>query len=90
MLAPDGDSIWTLKRHLQPLLRGGVYSCGSEAVNFEQGTNSTSKDILELETSIYKWLFQLDNEPNLLHRKLLFNHLHPFETGCLGFQVHSK
>ena len=34
--------------------------------------------------TIYKWLFQLDDEPNLYIGN---HHFHPFLTGCLGFQV---
>ena len=42
---------------------------------------------LEPETSVYKWLFQLDDSKPL-HKKWWFHHLHPFKTGCLGFQVY--
>ena len=40
---------------------------------------------LEPETSVYKWLFQLDDSKSL-YRKRLFTK-HPFKTGCLGYQV---
>ena len=40
---------------------------------------------LEPETSIYKWLFQLD-DTNLYIGNGCFTK-HPFKTGCLGFQV---
>ena len=42
---------------------------------------------LEPETFVYKWLFQLDDSKPL-HKKWWFHHLHPFKTGCLGFQVY--
>ena len=42
---------------------------------------------VEHETSIYKWLFQLDDSKSL-HKKWLEITKHPFEkTGCLEFQV---
>ena len=44
------------------------------------------KYYLEPETSVYKWLFQLDDSKSL-HKKWLFHHFHPFKTGCLGYQV---
>ena len=36
--------------------------------------------------TIYKWLFQLDDEPNLYIENGYFTK-HPFINGCLGFQV---
>ena len=39
----------------------------------------------EPETSIYKWLFQLDDSKSV-HKKCCFT-LHPLRNGCLGFQV---
>ena len=41
---------------------------------------------LEPETSVYKWLFQLDDLESL-HEKWLFHQKHPFQTGSLEFQV---
>ena len=41
---------------------------------------------LEPATSVYKWLFQLDDSKSL-HKKWLFHHFHPFKPGCLGYQV---
>ena len=41
---------------------------------------------LEPQTTIYKWLFQLDDSKPL-HRKWLEITKHPFLTGCLGYQV---
>ena len=41
---------------------------------------------LEPETSVYKWLFRLDDSKSL-HKKYLFHHFHPFKTGCLGYQA---
>ena len=38
---------------------------------------------LEPETSVTKWLFQLD-DPKPLYRKWLFHHFHPFKTGWLS------
>ena len=38
--------------------------------------------LLEPQTTIYKWLFQLDDEPNLFKITK-----HPFINSCLGFQV---
>ena len=37
--------------------------------------------------SIYNWLFQLDDEPNLYNGEWLEITKHPFKTGCLEFQV---
>ena len=34
---------------------------------------------LELQTTSFEWLFQLDDEPN-----------HKINNGCLGFQLHNK
>ena len=45
-----------------------------------------TKNYLEPQTTIYKWLFQLDDEPNLYIKSGCFTK-HPFLTGCLGFQV---
>ena len=39
-------------------------------------------EILEPQTSIYKWLFQLDGS-NSLHRKWLEITKRPFKAGCL-------
>ena len=44
---------------------------------------------LEPQTTIYKWLFQLDDSQSL-HRKWLEITKHPFFNGCLGFQVGVK
>ena len=41
---------------------------------------------LEPETTIYTWLFQLDDSKSL-YRKWLFHHFHPFINGCLGLQA---
>ena len=41
---------------------------------------------LEPQTTIYKWLFQLDDSKSL-HGILLEITKHPFINGCLGFQV---
>ena len=37
--------------------------------------------------SIYNWLFQLDDEPNLYNWEWLEITKHPFKTGCLEFHV---
>ena len=42
--------------------------------------------LLELQTTIYKWLFQLDDSQSL-HRKWLEITKHLFINGCLGFQA---
>ena len=44
------------------------------------------KTFLEREKSVYKWLFQLDDEPNHYIKTCCFTK-HPFKTGCLGYQV---
>ena len=65
-----------------PLLR----SCQGEK---KPGNLSERKTMflvnLEPETSVCKWLFQLDDEPNLYIKNGGFTK-HPFKTGCLGFQ----
>ena len=43
---------------------------------------------LEPQTTIYTWLFQLDDS-QFLHRKWLEITKHPFTNGCLGFQVYN-
>ena len=42
---------------------------------------------LELQTTSFLWLFQLDDEPNHCYKKGLFHHFHPLKSGCLGYQV---
>lgn len=39
--------------------------------------------VLVPSTSIFQWLFQLDDFI-FLHKKWLIHHSHPFKTGCLG------
>ena len=41
---------------------------------------------LEPETTIYTWLFQLDDSKSW-YGKWLFHHFHPFINGCLGLQA---
>ena len=49
-------------------------------------TNMWDDLFLEPETSVYKWLFRLDDLKSL-HEEWLFHQKHPFQTGCLEFQV---
>ena len=41
---------------------------------------------LELQTTSFLWLFQLDDSKSL-HKNWLFHHFHPLKNGCLGYQV---
>ena len=49
----------------------------------------TCKVPLEPETSVYKWLFQLYDEPNHYIKSGCFTK-HPFKTGCLGYQAYTN
>ena len=41
---------------------------------------------LELQTTSFLWLFQLDDSKSL-HKNWLFHHFHPLKYACLGYQV---
>ena len=44
---------------------------------------------LEHRTTIYKWMFQLDDSKSLYIENGCFTK-HPLKAGCLGFQVHLR
>ena len=86
MLACDGDSIWTLKRHLQPLLRGpGVSLAAWNQFYLQKQTQIRTHWNLKnpFMNSCFNWMTR-----NRYIGIVCFTK-NPFLTGCLGFQVHS-
>ena len=51
------------------------------------GNGIQLQDCLEPQTTLYKWLFQLDDSQSL-HRKWLFHQTSIYKWLALGFQVH--
>lgn len=68
----------------KPRLVAQVHLGEELGVNYKTGNRNKTLPCYS-KTTIYKWLFQLDDS-NFFLGKWLVHQFHPFETSCLGLQ----